>query len=132
MAKKKDPFYVKNKADQALRILINRAKTGKKSMTYKEFAMTYKELKGLAMTYKDLGGLIQHNHRNMGRILEYIRDCICKDDEYPKLNLLIYSKKTGVPGINAIPGRSTLLSKEEYKLKLKEIFDYDGWDKLLK
>lgn len=106
--------FIKIKAKTALPILIRRAKIEKKPINYGE-----------------LGEMIGQIPVDVGRTLGYIRDCICEKKKCPKLNLLVANKDTGVPGGNAVPGRTTRLSKDEYELILKEIFDYDKWDELL-
>jgi len=87
------------------------------------------------ITYEELGRRIGIYHRQVGFLLGYIRDEICRRRGLPLLNVIVVKKSNGLPGKSFLPEDLSDLTDEEYRRRFvelrDEVFAYEGWDALL-
>ncbi len=88
------------------------------------------------VTYKEIGQVMGVHHRQVRYYAGHVRDEICTPDGSPLLNCLIVNKKTKMPGESYLPFASKATTDEEARLEFEnfrdEVFQFDGWNELLK
>jgi hypothetical protein len=87
--------------------------------------------------YGELGDYLKVNpHTVLPHVLGFIRDDICDPNHLPRINAIVISKSTDLPGIGFIPEGITGFTDDEIKRKYEqfrdETFKYHGWEDLLK
>jgi len=89
------------------------------------------------ITYGELAKKMRiPNPRTLAWPLWFIRDDICLKRGFPMINAIVVSKSTGLPGKGFLPPGESNLKGEAYRRRFEEVrdevFEYAGWDRLLK